>query len=40
VRSDLRTHVARGGALAADIVDTLERTLDEASRELTRRLRG
>jgi DNA-binding PadR family transcriptional regulator len=39
-RSDLRTHVARGGALASDVVDALERALDEAARTLTRSLRG
>lgn len=40
VRSDLRSHVARGGVLADSVVDTLENTLDEASRDLTRALRG
>jgi DNA-binding PadR family transcriptional regulator len=40
VRSELRTHVARGGELAASVVDDLARTLDEAARELTRVLRG
>ncbi|MGP3533390.1 PadR family transcriptional regulator [Microbacterium sp. RD1] len=38
VRSDLRTHVARGGALASDVVDALESALDEASRAVTRAL--
>ena len=36
VRSDLRTRVARGGALTASTVDALEAALDEASRALTR----
>lgn len=40
VRSDLRTHVARGGTLAASTVDELMTALDEASRALTRALRG
>lgn len=40
VRSDVRTHVAQGGELAAAVVDEFERTLDEASRTLTRALRG
>lgn len=40
VRSDLRTHVARGGTLAASTVDALETALDAASRALTRALRG
>ncbi|MFJ6651621.1 PadR family transcriptional regulator [Microbacterium sp. NPDC091313] len=40
VRSDLRTHVARGGGLDAAAVDALERSLDEASHQLTRALRG
>jgi len=38
VRSDLRSYVARGGELAASIVDDLERTLDETARTLTRTL--
>lgn len=38
VRSDLRTHVARGGELADSTVDALETTLDEAARALTRAL--
>lgn len=38
VRSDLRGYVARGGELAADVVDDLERTMDEAARTLTRAL--
>ncbi|SIT84782.1 PadR family transcriptional regulator [Microbacterium sp. RU33B] len=40
VRSDLRTHLARGGELAASVVDDLTGALDEASRNLTRMLRG
>ena len=40
VRADLRTHVARGGALAASVVDDLSRALDEAAHDLTRALRG
>ncbi len=40
VRADLRTHVARGGALAASVVDDLSRALDEAVHDLTRALRG
>lgn len=40
VRADLRTHVARGGALAASVVDDLSRALDEALHDLTRALRG
>lgn len=40
VRADLRTHVARGGALAASVVDDLSRALDETVHDLTRALRG
>ena len=40
VRSDLRTFVARGGVVAASLVDDLSRTLDTAAREVTRVLRG
>ena len=40
VRADLRTHVARGGALAASVVDDLSRALDEAVHDITRALRG
>ena len=40
VRADLRTHVARGGALAASVVGDLSRALDEAVHDLTRALRG
>lgn len=40
VRADLRTHVAKGGMLAASVVDELTAGLDELSRNLTRHLRG
>lgn len=40
VRADLRTHVAKGGAIAPAIVDDLARALDEAARALTAALRG
>jgi DNA-binding PadR family transcriptional regulator len=40
IRSDLRTHVARGGTLAVEVVDSLDEALDAASRALTRALRG
>jgi len=40
VRSDLRTHVARGGSLAASLVDELESALDTAARSVTRSLRS
>ena len=40
VRSDLRTHVARGGALAASVVDDLATSLDNAAKDITRALRG
>lgn len=40
VRSDLRSHVARGGELAASVVDELIASLDGAARDLTRSLRG
>jgi len=39
VRGDLRAHVARGGELAASVVDELTRALDEAARNVTRSLR-
>ena len=39
VRADLRTHVARGGALAASVVDDLARSLDDTLRDLARALR-
>lgn len=34
VRADLRTHVARGGTLSSDLVDALQRDLDEAATRL------
>lgn len=40
IRSDLRTHVARGGDLAASVVDELERSLDEATHAVVRVLKG
>ena len=40
MRSELRTHVARGGELAGSVVDSLETALDEASRTVIRALRG
>ncbi len=40
VRSDLRTHVARGGDLAATVVDELAGELDRIARDVTRALRG
>lgn len=40
VRSDLRTFVARGGELAASVVDDLENSLDDAMRAIVRELRG
>lgn len=38
VRSDLRSFVARGGELPAEVVDGLEAALDDASRAVTRAL--
>ena len=38
VRTDIRSHVARGGTLTPATVDALETALDEASRALTRAL--
>jgi len=38
VRSDLRTHVARGGELAASVVQDLTRALDDAATAVTRAL--
>ena len=38
VRTDLRTHVARGGNLPDSVVKDLERALDDAAREVTRAL--
>ncbi len=40
VRSDLRTHVAQGGALEASVVDALATALDDAARAVTSALRG
>jgi DNA-binding PadR family transcriptional regulator len=40
IRADLRTHLARGGNLAASVVDDLAAKLDEAARSLSRSLRG
>lgn len=40
VRTDLRTHVARGGSLDAATVDALERALHDAQTALTRALHG
>ncbi|MDL9978157.1 PadR family transcriptional regulator [Microbacterium sp. ASV49] len=39
VRADLRTYVARGGELAASVVDDLTTALDAAAREITRAIR-
>ncbi|WP_438354582.1 PadR family transcriptional regulator [Microbacterium sp. CJ88] len=39
VRSDLRTHVARGGVLEASVVDALTAALDTAARDITRAVR-
>ena len=40
VRSDARVHVARGGELAAAVVDQVATELDRISRDVTRALRG
>lgn len=40
VRTDLRSHVARGGELAASVIDDLADALDETARAITRTLRG
>jgi len=40
LRSDLRSHVARGGELAASFVDELTDDLDRIARDVTRTLRG
>jgi DNA-binding PadR family transcriptional regulator len=40
VRTELRTHVARGGDLPASVVDELTRALDDAARHATRGLGG
>jgi DNA-binding PadR family transcriptional regulator len=38
IRSDLRTHIARGGELSSGVVDDLERSITEAGRAMTRAL--
>lgn len=38
MRADLRTHVARGGSLTAQVVNDLERALDDAARAATQAL--
>ena len=40
VRTDLRTHVAKGGTLTASVVDELATGLDEVTSAITRSLRG
>jgi hypothetical protein len=40
VRTDLRSHVARGGELAASVIDDLATALDDIARNITRSLRG
>lgn len=40
VRTDLRTHVARGGVLPASVVTDLENALDAAARAVVRALAG
>ena len=40
VRGDVRGHVARGGELAAAVVDQLATELDRVARDVTRALRG
>lgn len=40
LRTDLRGHVARGGELAATMVDELTADLDRIARDVTRTLRG
>ncbi|MGF6824172.1 DNA-binding PadR family transcriptional regulator [Microbacterium sp. ZKA21] len=39
IRSDLRTHVARGGVLSASVVSDLEDALDTAAKAVTRALK-
>lgn len=39
VRSDVRTHVAKGGELAASVVDDLAESLDALAKDITRSLR-
>ena len=38
LRTDLRTHVARGGSLPASVVTDLEKAMDDAARAVTRAL--
>ncbi|MDQ0614224.1 DNA-binding PadR family transcriptional regulator [Microbacterium sp. W4I4] len=38
IRTDLRTHVAKGGTLPASVVSDLERSLDDAAHAVTRGL--
>jgi DNA-binding PadR family transcriptional regulator len=40
LRGDVRVHVARGGELAAAIVDQVASELDQVARDVTRALRG
>ncbi len=40
IRTDLRTHVARGGTLPASVVSGLEDALDAAAKDVTRALAG
>lgn len=40
LRSDTRVHVARGGELAASVVDEVVNELDRIARDVTRALRG
>ena len=40
VRTDLRSHVARGGELAASVIDDVVKRLDDIARDVTRTLRG
>src|SRR5690606_22543239 len=38
IRTDLRTHVAKGGTLEASLITDLERALDDAAHAVTRGL--
>lgn len=40
LRADLRSHVARGGELAASVIDDLARSLDDIARDIRGSLRG
>ncbi len=40
IRTDLRTHVAAGGELAASVVDDLSQSLTTLARDISRSLRG